>query len=81
MTLKLLLPALFISFLPLAAMAATVEECRQQCLSTEESCSADAEQAIYDGSFSGHECSGYAECANVINQCRADTQTCEAACG
>ena len=53
MALILLLLASILAFVPLVSAATSVEECTLQCPVTEESCSADADQAILDGRSGG----------------------------
>ncbi len=62
------------------ALAADAQ-CIANCETQEQECSADAEQAIYDGAFSGHGCTGYSDCNVQVQNCRATLSQCKANCG
>ena len=57
------------------------QHCVAQCTQQEEDCASGALQAIYDGVFYGSGCSDYEECNTVVQDCRAEAQTCQASCG
>jgi len=79
MTYKLILSLSFAALLPMAALATEDDQCASTC---EELalCASDAEQAIYDGVFSGSGCSDYEECGRIVLQCQADAGECANTC-